>query len=31
MRLQLSALRLYDDGADLAAALDLLVGCGGIV
>ena len=26
-----SALRLHDDGTDLAAALDLLVGCGGFV
>jgi hypothetical protein len=29
--IELSALRLDDDGADLAAALDLLVGCGGLV
>ena len=28
---ELSALWLDDDGADLAAALDLLVGCGGLV
>jgi hypothetical protein len=28
---ELSELRLHDDGADLAAALDLLVGCGGLV